>query len=175
MTLYIRLLFVAIAALFGRRLDFLDESRLRFRVWPHDIDPNLHMTNARYLSVMDLGRVDLLLRNGIWRTMMKNRWQAVLGATNIRYRRPLRPFEAFEVVTRVLCWDAKRFYIEHRIEAGGKLAAVALMQGVFVDRRGRVPPQRLIEVMGGSLESPPEPDFIRAWRENDLLATQHAG
>lgn len=42
----------------GRRLplDLLDASVVGFRVWPTDLDINLHMTNARYLSVMDAGR-----------------------------------------------------------------------------------------------------------------------
>ncbi len=170
MTLYFRLFLVALAALFGRRLGFLEESRLRFRVWPLDLDPNLHMNNARYLSVMDLGRVDLLLRNGIWRTMMKKRWQAVLGATNIRYKKPLKPFQSFEVITRVLCWDDKRFYLEQRVESHGKVAAVALMQGVFLDRRGRVSPRKVAIAAGSDMPSPPEPEIVRAWRENDVLS-----
>lgn len=174
MTLYIRLLFVIVAALFGRKLGFMDESRLRFRVWPHDIDLNMHMTNARYLAVMDLGRLDLILRNGLARAMLKCRWQAVLGATNIRYRRPLKPFETFEVITRPLCWDDKSIYLEQRIEAGGKVAAMAVMQGVFIDRRGRVPPRRIMEILGVDLDSPTEPEFVRAWRENELPAAQHA-
>ena len=30
------------------------------RVWPNDLDTNAHMNNGRYLTLMDLGRFDLM-------------------------------------------------------------------------------------------------------------------
>jgi hypothetical protein len=45
----------------------LDVSRLRFTVLPNDLDASLHMNNGRYWTLMDLGRMDLLLRTGLWR------------------------------------------------------------------------------------------------------------
>ncbi|WP_375731226.1 thioesterase family protein, partial [Azospirillum sp. B506] len=69
MNLIFRLLAVAVAAIYsawrGRRTGLLEPSTLRFRVWPTDLDLNLHMTNARYFSVMDLGRTDLAIRVGL--------------------------------------------------------------------------------------------------------------
>ena len=46
-------------------LSVLDEDRIRMHVWPHDIDLNLHMNNARYLSVMDYARIHLLARTRV--------------------------------------------------------------------------------------------------------------
>ncbi len=40
-------------------------SVLTLRVLPNDLDPSLHMNNGRYLAIMDLGRIDLLIRSGI--------------------------------------------------------------------------------------------------------------
>jgi len=162
MNLILRLIGVIAAALLGRRVDFLGESRVRFRVWPTDLDLNIHMTNARYLSVMDLGRVDLLLRSGVARLMLRNRWQAVLGATTIRYRRPLKPFRSFNVTTRVLCWDEKWIYLEQRIESDGRLAAVAVMQGIFRDTDGTVPPSRILAELGEERASPEFPASVAA-------------
>lgn len=50
-----------------------DVSKVWFRVWPHDLDPSIHMNNGRYLALMDLGRLDLLIRSGLWRALLKNR------------------------------------------------------------------------------------------------------
>ena len=41
-----------------------DESRLTFRCLPTDIDFNLHMNNARYMMLADVGRIDIFMRAG---------------------------------------------------------------------------------------------------------------
>jgi len=57
MNLYLRLLLIIIKI---KRLRLCIEpegtSRISFRVWPHDCDLNLHLTNSRYLAFMDLAR-----------------------------------------------------------------------------------------------------------------------
>ena len=37
-------------------------SKLTFRVWPTDLDLSLHMNNGRYLTIMDIGRLDFMVR-----------------------------------------------------------------------------------------------------------------
>src|SRR5690606_32733351 len=70
------------------RIGILDESIVRFRVWPNDLDTNLHMNNGRYLTLMDLGRLDLLLRNGSVTFVIRNTWYPVLAGSLIRFRGP---------------------------------------------------------------------------------------
>ena len=74
------------------RRGILAESVVRFRVWPNDLDTNLHMNNGRYLTLMDLGRLDLLLHNGAVPFVLRNKWYPVLAGTQIRFRRPLNLF-----------------------------------------------------------------------------------
>ena len=38
------------------------ESRLSFRCLPTDIDTNLHLNNARYMMLADIGRIDIFQR-----------------------------------------------------------------------------------------------------------------
>ncbi|HYH18616.1 MAG TPA: thioesterase family protein [Azospirillum sp.] len=173
MNLLFRLVSVVLAALFGatlsgRRLGLTEPGRLRLRVWPTDLDFNLHMTNARYHSVMDLGRIDLLVRTGLGRVMLKRRWTTVLGAVNVRFRRSLRPFQRFDLVSRVLCWDEKWIFIEHRVEAATGTAAVAVMQGVFLASGKPVPTAEVVAALGLPAESPPMPDFVADWHPQSL-------
>ncbi|HYD66864.1 thioesterase family protein [Azospirillum sp.] len=168
MNLLFRLVAVVLAALFGRPLGLTEAGRLRLRVWPTDLDFNLHMTNARYHSVMDLGRIDLLVRSGLMRVMLKRRWTTVLGAVNVRFRRSLRPFQRFELVSRVLCWDEKWIFIEHRVETAAGTAAVAVMQGVFLAGGRPVPTDEVLEALGLPAKSPPMPDFVADWRPQSL-------
>src|SRR5689334_3668379 len=69
----------------GRR-GALEPSVLPFRVLPNDLDPNWHMNNGRYLTIMDLGRLDLTLHSGLMRAIIKHRWMPVLGGATIRYQ-----------------------------------------------------------------------------------------
>ena len=81
MNLWFRLAFLILSSVFRPRIDPVAEtSRLRFRVWPHDIDTSMHLNNGRYWTLMDLGRADLMLRSGIWRAILKHRWVPVINA-----------------------------------------------------------------------------------------------
>jgi acyl-CoA thioesterase FadM len=174
MNLIFRLLAVVTAAILaamrGRRAGLLEPSALHFRVWPTDLDINLHMTNARYFSVMDLGRTDLMIRVGLGPAILRNRWQPVLGGATIRYRRSLRPFQRFTLVSRVLCWDDKYIFIEHRMETRGGLAALAVVQGAFLGGRGVVAPAEVLAALGTTAASPPIPDAVAALRGQTLSA-----
>ena len=56
MNLYFRIILVLIKSFFAKKISPLTSSTLSFRALPFDCDINLHLTNARYLSFMDLGR-----------------------------------------------------------------------------------------------------------------------
>ena len=55
------------------------ESRLSFRCLPTDIDPNIHLNNARYLMLADLGRLDLFFRSGLMRLNRERGWAPMMG------------------------------------------------------------------------------------------------
>lgn len=65
MNLALRLLIVIIGTAFRPRLAPDSISRIRGCVLPNDLDLNFHMNNGRYLTVLDLGRIDFLLRIGL--------------------------------------------------------------------------------------------------------------
>jgi len=68
-----------------------------FRVWPSDLDLFNHMNNGKYGSLMDLARLDLLLRSGTWQRMKKLNWYPVVVAETITFRKSLAPWQKFEV------------------------------------------------------------------------------
>jgi len=172
MNLWLRLLLVVIGSMFRPRLGFLDESVLRMRVWPTDLDPNVHMNNARYLSVMDLGRFDLILRTGMGRVLRRKGWRPLMGAAWVRYRRALAPFERFEIRSRFVGWDERRSYVEHRILVNGELSCHAIMWAGF--RRGaeRVAPGELARELGLPETSPPLPAWVQHWRALDASVSE---
>jgi acyl-CoA thioesterase FadM len=167
MNLWLRLLWLVASALWRPRLAVpFAVSRLGFRVWPHDLDTSLHMNNGRYWTIMDLGRADLMIRSGLWRAVLRQGWTPVVSAGQIRFRRELRPFQAFHLETRLLFWDERRLVMEHRmLTAGDTVAAVALVQAGLYDRRARtfVPVARLLQLVGAHAESPAATPEIEAF------------
>lgn len=172
MNLLIRMFLVWITSCFKPRITKIsDGSELSFRVLPNDLDTNIHMNNGRYLTIMDLGRLDLVLRTGLLRAMTKRKSIPVLSAVKIRYRIPLSPFQKYKLTTRVVCWDDKWVFMEQRfiIEKGdkkGATAAIALLKGGFYDRINKVtvPTQDLIDIVGIDQTSPPFPVTILSWQ-----------
>jgi acyl-CoA thioesterase FadM len=108
-----------------------DESTIEYRVWPTDLDFNLHLNNARYLSFMDLGRLDLLARLGLLKPMLRLKWTPIVGAVMLRFRRGLDPWMRFTLHSRVLGWDEKWFYLEQRFLKDGEVYASGLVRALF--------------------------------------------
>ena len=164
MLLLFRFLRVVLAGLLGPRHGVLDESVLHFRVWPTDIDFNLHLNDGRYVSLMGLGRAHLLARTGLLRRAFKRKWAPVVGSAIIRYRREIRTFEKFGLRSRIIGWDEKWLYIEHVLEAGGNMRATGLVRGALRDRNGAVPTAEVMKLIGWEQASPQLPETIHRWR-----------
>jgi len=154
-------------------LGVLDEDRVRMRVWPNDIDINLHLNNARYLNIMDYARTHLLARTGLLEHIIHSRWQPLVGAVWMTYRRSLPLFAGFTLGSRLVCWDERWFYIEQTFTGRDGLAAMGWVKGILRDRRGNVEPQSVIEGVAPGAVSPPMPEAIAAW--NELTREKLAG
>jgi acyl-CoA thioesterase FadM len=173
--LYLRLLRLLILLPFVRRHGLLEPGRVRFRVWPTDCDINLHMNNGRYLTFMDLGRVHLIAQIGLGRVLLRRRWSPVLSAAEMNFIRPLRPFQVFELVTRLLTWDDKYFYIEQRFVSEGRLLAIGMVKGLFLHGRERVESRAVLASLGLADAPPALPDVVRHWNDLTNLKKQHLG
>ena len=154
-------------------LGVLDEDCMRMHVWPNDIDLNLHLNNARYLNIMDYGRMHLLARSGLLNPILKARWTPLVGAVWITYRRSLPLFARFQLASRLVCWDNRWFYIEQTFTGREGLAAVGWVKGALRDPAGVVPPQRVIDFANPGLQSPPLPESLRTL--NDLTREKLQG
>lgn len=152
------------------------ERVLELRVLPSDLDFNLHMNNGRYLTLMDLGRIDLVVRGGLLPHIRANKWYPVLGNCTIRFRRPLDPFQKFILRTRLVCWDDKWLYMTQSFEqADGKVAALALVRGLFNSPEGPVSPAKVMQAAGYTEPSAPVPVHYANWGEIDDQLWVEAG
>ncbi len=175
MNLWLRMFWYAVAARFRPLLSLpTDASLLRFRVWPLDLDTSLHMNNGRYLTMMDLGRVDIMVGSGLWRAVLKHGWTPIASTITIRFRRELKLFQRFRIETRLLAWDKVSVIMEQTfvIEGGprdGQIAAQALFKGGLYDRKQKkfVEISRLMAEIGVTAESPVPPPDVEAFLAAD--------
>ena len=169
---YLRWLGVVLAGR-KKRMGTFDESVLRFHVWPGDLDFFFHMNNGRYLTLMDSGRWDIMARLGLIPFMRKNGWISVIGGATIRFLRPLRPFQAFELRSRIVGWDAKWFYIDQRFVSEGKVFAESTVRGLLRAPGRSVGTAEVLRLVGETTPSPPLSREVEAWSR--MLAMQGDG
>ena len=167
MNLLLRLITTLLRARRRSRLGPLDESVITLRVLPTDLDANMHMNNGRYLSIMDLGRFDLTVRNGLLRATLRRGWRPVVGSVVIRFRRSLDPFQRYDLRTRPVCWDEKWIYLEQRFEREGELAAIGLVKALFLGKGGPVATAQVFPTVGLTGDSPPMPETVDLWRRSE--------
>jgi acyl-CoA thioesterase FadM len=155
------------------RLDVLGTSRLPMRVWPNDLDLNLHMNNGRYFSAADIGRMDWWLRTGIWNRAILRGWRPVAGDANARFSRPMQVFERFELQSRLLGWNEKWFFTEHRFVRDEHVGASVIVRYLFQGKDGKQTPAAILALVGHTAPSPPLPGWLTNWHQaqDQLTAT----
>lgn len=147
------------------------ESRLRFRCLPTDIDANLHLNNARYLMLADMGRLDIFLRSGLMRLARRNRWVPMLGGIQAAYVREIRIWQSFELVSTIETWSATEAIGSHRfIREDGTVAAILMTTAGFYDLVARrfLPIEDILSHLGFEAQPRPftasEDAFVRSHR-----------
>src|SRR5688572_23828984 len=105
MYVWARLARTALTAKSRGRYRMGDESRLAFRCLPTDIDSNLHLNNARYMMLADIGRIDIFLRAGLLGLARKHDWAPMMGGLQAVYVREIRLWRRFEVVSTLETWE----------------------------------------------------------------------
>lgn len=154
MNLYLRLLFLLLKPGIRKKPELLQPAILHLRVLPNDLDFNLHMNNGRYLSIMDLGRIELIKQRGLIKHMIKQRWTPIVGQAKITYYRSLDPFQRYELSTRLVCWDDKWAYFEQTFTSKNKTVAIAHIKGLLRSSLGTLNPNEIIKLLGYDDQSP---------------------
>lgn len=146
MNLILRMIYVWLISLFRERLPLgKGHSSLALRVLPNDLDFNFHMNNGRYLTLCDLSRIDLFIRSGLLRIMLKRKWIPIIAEHTMVYKKPLSLLQRFEMLLEVTHWDEKFFYMQHTFLVGDKVMAEGTSKGcLFARGKGVVKPEEVL-------------------------------
>ncbi|WP_071675854.1 acyl-CoA thioesterase [Nioella nitratireducens] len=137
----------------------------RHRCWPWDIDLWMELNNGRTLTFYDLGRIPLARRTGLVDVLKRKRWGLTMAGASVRYRARIRTFEVVEMRSRAVGWDDKFIYLEQSMWKGETCCNQIVYRSAVISRDGIVPPAKLLQEMGLSLDAPDMPRWIQAWIE----------
>ncbi|GAA3583151.1 thioesterase family protein [Klugiella xanthotipulae] len=172
----LRLLLLTLRSRRGPRLGPWDLTRTRFRVKLTDLDILHHMNNGRYLSIMDLGRQDLMIRSGMWRRLGELGWYPVVVGQTISYRKSLTLGQVFVVETRIVGHDVKSFYLEQRFVVRGEIYARAFVRARFLKKTGgTLTAAEVVEGLGvADIPEGRMPQWVQDWSDASTLPPTRA-
>lgn len=118
---------------FLKPIEPLSVSKMTFWVMPWDIDINLHLTNSRYPMFLNVARTKWLFQLNLVRLILLRNFGLVLSSQTLSFNKEIKPFSKVTVESRVVHWDARFLYMEHRflvkgVEHGTTLARMAFLK-----------------------------------------------
>lgn len=137
--------------------------------WPWDLDPWIELNNGRTLTLYDLGRIPLAVRTGIIGVMRRKRWGIAVAGNSTRYRRRVKMFERFTMVSYTIGWDDKFLYMDQSLWRKGECLNQMLLRAAITSAQGIVPPALAMKELGLADQSPPLPEWVDAWIKADAL------
>lgn len=169
MNLFWRSLFVFFFSKFSPACDIFTETTIKLRVLPTDIDVLWHMNNGRYLSIMDLGRINLMVRTKFTKLLAQHGLYPVIASEMIRFKQSIGFMQKYILTTKILGWDTKFFYVEHSFKMKEKLCALAIVKVRFLARvkTNSLTPQMVLDIAGLNVASPQLPEYVNAWNDAD--------
>jgi acyl-CoA thioesterase FadM len=114
-----------------------DTSELTFTVRFFDVDLNVHLTNSRYPQLMDVGRLDLLLRSRTMGRFVRDGVKPLVVETTLKFRKELRYGQTFTLRTRLISIARRAATIEQRFMVGEVEHAHATVK-VLLAKGGRI-------------------------------------
>lgn len=133
--------------------------------WPWDLDPWVELNNGRTLTLYDLGRIPMGVRSGLIAALRREGWGIAVAGVSVRFRRRVRAFHRFTMVSRLIGWDARFFYVEQSIWRRGECLNHMLLRSAVTSEAGIVPAPRVAAAMGHDGPSPDLPGWVAAWIE----------
>lgn len=139
-------------------------STLPLRVQLREIDINVHMNQAEYPRVMELGRTDWFLRTGAWRRWRARGINPMVAEQTLTYRRELKPRQRYAIDTRAVGVEGRFLVVESHILVGERVHTRGVAQLLFVGPQGVM---KAAEVAELAAEVQTSPLVVHDWTVHD--------
>jgi acyl-CoA thioesterase FadM len=165
----LRLARVGFGLISDSKVDLLATTRVGFRVWPNDLDYNGHVNNGRYLALADIGRIHWFVRTGVLSVARRHKAFPIIGDAIAKFRQDLKMYQNFEIHTRLLGWDHKWGFLEHRFVRNDRVIGVVAIRGVFKGPAGALDPGVLLAGVTHSAPAPELPQWTNHFHQGAEL------
>jgi len=128
---WLRLLSAILAANYRSKLSITEESNITFRVWLTDVDASI-MNHATMLTVMEMGRIDFMVRSGFFKLARKRRWY----------------FPLANLKTKVFHIDERWIYTEQKIIRHGKDIAICIVKSTVKKGKETISTNKIAKALG---------------------------
>jgi hypothetical protein len=133
------------------------------------------MNNGRILTFYDLGRFGARPAHRPDPHAAGAGWGLVVAGSSVRYRARIRPFQRFELRTRLRGGTSGSSTSSRRCGGATRACNHALMRTGVTEKGRLVETRRVAEAMGLSPDSPPLPDWAASWTDADAAALAAGG
>ena len=169
---WLRLIRVGSSLIGESKVDLLATTHVSLRVWPNDLDFNMHVNNGRYLALADIARMHWFVRTGILGVARRQKAIPVIGDAIAKFRHDLKVFQTFEIQTRLIGWDRKWGFIEHRFVRMDRVVGVVAIRGVFKGPGGPVDQEVVLGGLAHTAPSPELPEWASCFRHGGELLSE---
>jgi acyl-CoA thioesterase FadM len=163
---WLRLISVGASALKQPRIDLFEPTRVNLRVWPDDIDGNMHVNNGRYLTLADLGGVTWFLRSGVLAQARRFHAIPLIADSIAKFRRDLKLLQSFTLETRLVGWERRCIFLEHRFLVEQHVSGLVAVRCVFKSGRRTIYPSELLGGLSTRTQSPVLPAWLSQFSES---------
>ena len=105
------------------------------------------MNHAAIMTVLETGRIDLMVRSNFFKVAIKNKWFFPSQAISIQFYRPLKMFQKADIHTRISYVDEKWIYVEQKIERKGKIVAACIVKNTIKKGRETIPTSEIMKAL----------------------------
>ena len=159
----LRFIYVLLKSLLTRKKDLLADFELTFIALPLiDTDFNRLFTHS-YALYMGLARWNFLFNSEFRTVALKKAWVPVTTSETITYRKSVKAFDRVTLITRMVYWNERRFYLEHIFYVKGAVCAHTHIEGLVRSPKGHLKPNEVFKTLGVHRQSPPLPATIQGW------------
>lgn len=118
--------------------------------------------------MMALGRWHFVLHLLDWKAAFKEKWGPLTYSEHCRFIRALKLFDRVSLETRLVQWDRKMVYLEHKFIREGKLVAIGHSRGAMYGVNGYLKPCESLKALP-SEEFLPHPELVQVWDNFDAF------
>jgi acyl-CoA thioesterase FadM len=159
----LRFVIVILKSLLTTRKGLSDDFELRFWAIPLIDTDYKRLFTQTYALYMGLARWNFLFNSEFRTAALKKGWVPVTTAETMSYTKSIKAFSRVRLVTRLVHWNDRRFYLVHIFYVKNEEYARTYVEGLVRGPSGHLKPQEVFKALGVTKESPALPQGLQGW------------